>query len=581
VTERAVPPNPSATDAPHDNPFLAPLLARWRATPSAMFGMFYDGEREAWQATTLDGFMRRALQFTALLRCKGARRSDIVQIILEHGLDAHAAFIGAMLFGAIPSFLPHPNSKQNDAAYWRHHRSIFANTRPHVILIYDALTEAVAEAAAGTAAAVVSLSAVDSMPPDPAPAPPDSDSVALLQYSSGTTGLKKGVALSYQAICQQLESYAVALNLADVPAPCIVSWLPLYHDMGLISSFLLPLWRGIPIVTMSAFEWVAEPTLLFDAIETHRATHVWLPNFAFMHLARAVRGGRQWDLRSLVALVNCSEPCKPETFDVFAASLAGSHLRPGTLQTCYAMAETVFAVTQTKPGQAVRRLEVDRSCIEGSGRVVPPASPANRVTLLSNGEPIRGCGVQVLRDASFVEEHEIGELCVQAPFLFSGYHNNPEATQAAFHQHWYRTGDLGFIDGNEVFVVGRLKDVIIVNGKNIFAHDVEAAVSRIPGVRPGRAVAFGCYAQAAGSEKLVVVAERNLAAADDAQVVRSINRAVLTEIGIPPDDVRMVAQGWLVKTTSGKLSRTDNARKYQEQILSDSAEATPNSGRTG
>jgi acyl-CoA synthetase (AMP-forming)/AMP-acid ligase II len=566
VTGRAKPPVASAVDASHDNPFLGPLLSRWLATPSALFGTFYDGDAEQWRPITLDEFMRRARQFTALFRQAGANRGAIVQIILEHGLDAHAAFIGAMLFGGIPSFLPHPNSKQSDEAYWRHHHSIFAHTRPRIILVYDRLEEAVANAAAG--AAVIRLSAVDPLPPDAVPEPPDPDSIALLQHSSGTTGLKKGVALSYRAICRQLASYAVALNLAGVRQPRIASWLPLYHDMGLISSFLLPLWLGIPIVTMSPFEWVAEPTLLFDAIETHHATHVWLPNFAFMHMARAVRADRRWDLSSLVALVSCSEPCKPEAFDIFAGRLAESHVRLETLQTCYAMAETVFAVTQSKPGQAVRRLEIDRSCIDGNGRVVPPASPASRLTLLSNGEPVQDCDVQVLRDGKFAGEREIGELCIQAPFLFSGYHNNPDATKAAFHQHWYRTGDLGFIDANEVFVVGRLKDVIIVNGKNIFAHDVEAAVSRISGVKPGRAVAFGCYAPDAGSEKLVVVAERQSETTDDAQIVRGINRAVLNEIGIPPDDVRVVAQGWLVKTTSGKISRADNARKYQDQIQS-------------
>jgi acyl-CoA synthetase (AMP-forming)/AMP-acid ligase II len=203
--------------------------------------------------------------------------------------------------------------------------------------------------------------------------------------------------------------------------------------------------------------------------------------------------------------------------------------------------------------------------------VLPPASPESRVTLLSNGAPIPHCTVRILRDGKFVGEREIGELCVHAPFMFSGYYNNPTATRAAFHGEWYRTGDLGFLDADEVFVVGRLKDVIIVNGKNIFAHDVEAAVSRVSGVKPGRAVAFGWYAEAVGSEKLVVVAERHNAEVDDAQLARDVNHAVLGEIGIPPGDVRIVAQGWLVKTTSGKISRADNAHKYGDQLLTTGA----------
>ena len=285
-----------------------------------------------------------------------------------------------------------------------------------------------------------------------------------------------------------------------------------------------------------------------------------------MHMARTVRAPRTWDLSSLAALISCSEPCKPEAFDAFANRFATSHLRMEILQTCYAMAETVFAITQSKVGQPVRRLEIDRSSIETRGSVRPPNSPESRVSLLSNGKPVRDCTVSVLRDGQFVGEREIGELCARAPFVFSGYYNNLEANRAAFHGEWYRTGDFGFLDGEEVFVVGRLKDVIIVNGKNIFAHDVEAVVSRVPGVKPGRAVAFGCT-EAIGSEQLVLVAECNLDEVDTAQVARDINQAVLNEAGIPVGDVRVVAQGWLVKTTSGKISRADNTRKYGDQFL--------------
>ena len=253
----AAAPTASTSD---DNPFLGPLLARWSKTPRALFGIFYDGETEAWQTVGLDAFMRRALQFAGLFRRAGAARSDMVQIILEHGLDAHAAFIGAMLFGAVPSILPHPNSRQSEDAYWRHHRTIFTHSKPRAILVYDDLADFVAHAAAGSGAAVVALSEVDSQAPDAPDPPTNADSVALLQHSSGTTGLKKGVALSYGAISRQLGAYANALNLADVAEPRIASWLPLYHDMGLISSFLMPVWLGIPIITMSAFEWVAQPT---------------------------------------------------------------------------------------------------------------------------------------------------------------------------------------------------------------------------------------------------------------------------------------------------------------------------------
>ncbi|MDE8344140.1 MAG: AMP-binding protein, partial [Acidocella sp.] len=173
----------------------------------------------------------------------------------------------------------------------------------------------------------------------------------------------------------------------------------------------------------------------------------------------------------------------------------------------------------------------------------------------------------ILRDDALVDSGEIGEICVRANYMFSGYNNNEAATKAAFFGDWYRTGDIGFIERDELFVVGRIKDVIILNGKNVFVHDVEAAVSRVGGIKPGRAVAFGRYSEKAGSELLVVVAERDGADMPDQDLQRDINRAVVEEVGVPCSDIRIVEQGWLVKTTSGKTSRSENASKYMRDFI--------------
>ena len=186
--------------------------------------------------------------------------------------------------------------------------------------------------------------------------------------------------------------------------------------------------------------------------------------------------------------------------------------------------------------------------------------------MLSNGPPVPNCQVRVLRDSRFVGEREIGEICVLAPFLFDGYYQSGEAARGAFHGKWFRTGDLGFLDAGEVFVVGRIKDIIIVHGRNVFAHDIEAAVSVVPGVKDGRVVAFGHYIRTIGSEQLVVIAEQGRNDVSVAQITRDINQAVINEVGIPAGDVRIVDQGWLVKTTSGKISRVENVRKYNAWI---------------
>jgi len=548
------------------NPFLDPVLRRARHTPDRLFGVFHDGE--VWQPASIGDFMRRAQQFAAMLARHGARRGDTVLLVVRHGLDAHAAFVGAMLAGTVPGFLPHPNAKQDADLYWRQHRAVFRLCQPAAVVASDDLVEIIRAHAYGSGAAVLPLSAVESEAPLDGLIVQPGDAPALLQHSSGTTGLKKGVVLTYTAIVRQLAAYQGALALDQVADARIATWLPLYHDMGLISSFLLPLWSGVPIASLDPFSWIARPGLFFEAIESYHATHAWLPNFAFMHLARAYRDERQYDLRSLIAVINCSEPCKPAAFDAFLRRFGAWGIGAEALLTCYAMAETVFAVSQSSIGTAVRRLTVDSGCIEHMGAVAPPDAGGRAVTLLSNGRPLDGCDVAVLRDGAFMPERQTGELCVAAPFLFNGYHNNVEATEAAFFDGFYRTGDVGFIDGGEVFVVGRRKDLIIVNGKNIFAHDVEAAVSAVPGVKPGRAVAFGDYVDAVGSERLVVVAERagDVAGGD---LIRAINAAVMDEVGLACEDIRLVEQGWLVKTTSGKISRAENVMKYRGLVLAD------------
>jgi len=547
-------------EAGRGNPFLDPILARWRNAPEKLLGIFHDGED--WHKVDCGTFMRRTLQFSALFADRGVATDDVVLIVLEHGVDAHAAFIAAMLVGAVPGFMPSPSVKQDAGLYWSQHREVFSHTKPKAILVYDALFEDVSQAAAGSGAAVIAATLVDrtsSREPGPLPG---GTAIALLQHSSGTTGLKKGVQLNYQAIADQLSAYCAALDLDSVPEPRLASWLPLYHDMGLISSFLMPIWLGIPILSIDPFEWTREPSLLFDAIQDYRATHSWVPNFALLHHVRSARGRKSWDLGSLKAIICCSEPNKPEAFDAFLGRFAGWGVTDATLQTCYAMAETVFAVTQSQTGVPVRRLSVDREALQSHGLAKVPEHGSDSIVLLSNGPAIAGSEVRILKDGKFVGERVVGEICITAPYLFTGYHNNPNATAKVFDGEWFLSGDLGFLDQGEVFIVGRLKDIIIVNGKNIAAHDVEAAVSRVPDVKPGRVVAFGHYLPSLGSEQLVVVAERLNPECDAASVTRSINRAVFQDIGVSCGDVRLVEPGWLVKTTSGKISRSENARKY-------------------
>lgn len=546
------------------NEYLDRLIERWRKEPDRVFAHYYGKAR--WIRVSIDELMQRAFQFSRSIEQANVGPGEVVFITLQYGFDAHAAFVGGMLAGVVPSFLPHPSAKQEETMYWHQHREVLAHIAPGAVIVEPELKDAFVAVLADADVAVIATSAIGEVGDINPARYPGTEAIALLQHSSGTTGLKKGTALSYKSICLQTVGYQEAIALGAVRNPVVGTWLPLYHDMGLITSFLMPLWLGVPIVGINPFDWVARPAVLFEAIESFLITHLWMPNFAFHHLVRTMPQDRKFNLESIRMIVNCSEPCKPAAFDSFLARFSDIGITAAALQTCYAMAETVFAVSQSAPGQPVRRLDLDRSCLSRLGPVVSPQDEAGKVTLLSNGSPIRGCQLGVLRDGDFVGEREIGEICVRAPFLFEGYFKNAQSTREVFVDGgWYRTGDLGFIDNNEVFIVGRLKEVIIVNGKNVFAHDVEAALSKISGLKPGRSVAFSRYVEALGSEQIVIVSEFD-GVAERTTLISQINNSVIDEIGVPCGDIRIVEPGWLIKTTSGKISRSLNSEKYLNQF---------------
>ncbi|TLM80401.1 MAG: fatty acyl-AMP ligase, partial [Actinobacteria bacterium] len=332
-----------------------------------------------------------------------------------------------------------------------------------------------------------------------------------LQHSSGTTGLQKGVALSHRAVLRQLEVYAGALHI-DPASDVIVSWLPLYHDMGLIASFLLPLLLGVKLVLMSPFDWVRAPYRLLQSISAHRGTLTWLPNFAYNFCAQKIRDRDLLgvDLSCLRAVINCSEPCRAESHAAFAERFAGYGLHPAALMTCYAMAENVFAVTQAGLDGPVTLDVIDRDALQIE-RVARPAPGDGRaaVTMVSNGRPLANVAVRIV-DAGGADlpERAVGEIALRSDCMLSEYYHRPDATEQAFLPGgWYRTGDLGYLAGGELYVSGRMKDLIIVGGKNIYPQDIEAAASQVPGVHPGRVVAFGLFDEAAGTEEVALVAE--------------------------------------------------------------------------
>jgi len=525
-----------------------PCLIHWRS--------------ESYNILTYAQFAELSNRLAAAIKSRAtAGTAGVVFVILKHHLMQLPLFVGCMRAGFVPSFLPFPSAKQDPDLYWQSHAEVIERTRPAAIVTYDDLMDGVAAIADKFGVPVLDIDQLEGEPETLSL--PAEDSIALLQHSSGTTGLKKGVALTYRQIDRQVESYAKAAGLDQ--SSIVVSWLPYYHDMGLFTAFVTPLSVGATIVSFDAFEWVAQPDLLLRLIERFRGAHCWLPDFAFNHLVNTAPTDRRFDLASVKSLVSCSEPVRSSTFDLFAARFEAEGVPRSKLRACYAMAETCFAVSETPIGEGYEAIWYDAEGIEGACRAVrrhPGARGAR--PYVSNGEAIEGIDVRILAEASapLAAGVPVGEILVRGEFVFSGYFANEEVTRAAFHGEWYRTGDIGFIDNGQLFITGRKKDILIVHGRNYYAHDIEAVASSVPGIVPGRVVALGVMNELVGSEEAIILAETELAELEHPALQRKVKQRIYGALELTPRKVQLVPPGSLIKTTSGKISRSENFTRF-------------------
>lgn len=499
--------------------------------------------------------------------------SGIVLMILKHTPVMFSAYLGAMGAGLIPSFLPFPTPKQNPDYYWHELKTLVMMERPCCILTYRELAPSVSAAVGDIQVLLIEDLEARCRAAGGERREPESlgidlrrpQDTALLQHSSGTTGLRKGVMLSFEAVARQSEALAMACELG--PKAVVATWLPMYHDMGLFSSFLIPLHVGATVVTIDPFDWLRTPESLFAAIASFRATHCWLPNFAFIHLANTVKPGCGHDLSSMAAFVSCSEPSKPAAIDLFVDRFAPLGVTPEKMHVSYAMAEASFAVTQTPLRHAPRFMAVDADAL-ATRSVVRPAAGGQTVVFTSCGPLVDGVELRIDATGSADEPGiAAGEVMLRGGFLFQGYYNQPALTADVITDGWFRTGDIGFVADGELFICGRSKDILIVHGRNYYAHDIEAVASAVPGVIAGRVVAIGQYTETTGSEELVLIAETRMSPADAALLKRALKQAVVETLGLLPRVVKLVPPSWLVKTTSGKISRKANLERFEHESL--------------
>jgi PAS domain S-box-containing protein len=520
------------------------------------------------QTVTFGQFIHSAKLAAAELRAEGVRDGDTVILVMPQGIPLVVSFAGAMLLGAVPAILAYPNFKADPHKYSAGLSGVSQNLKARLVVVDPGFpSELSAQLLKAPGGRLVRRSAESKFSPerglpDLAYEPED---LAFIQHSAGTTGLQKGVALPHGAVLKQLEHLASALEISDQDR--IYSWLPLYHDMGLIACFMLPLVYHLPVVMQSPVDWVLRPGTMLRLISDYRCTLAWTPNFALQFLARRARpeDARQYDLSSLRALINCSEPIRARSMDEFQSAYQRLGLKPDALKSSYAMAENVFAVTQSKAHGAPKRVSISARRFWEEHLAVPVAENSqDTLCFVSSGPCLVGNQVRIVSsDETDLSDAHVGEILINSDSCFRGYYNRPDLTAKAFHNAWYRSGDLGFCLDGELYVIGRKNDLIIVAGKNIYPQDIEEIVFSHPAIHDGRAVAFGLYNPNLGTDDIIVVAEteteQDLNAAREIEL--ALRNAIVAELDVTPRAIYLKPPKWIVKSTAGKPARSTTREK--------------------
>jgi acyl-CoA synthetase (AMP-forming)/AMP-acid ligase II len=499
---------------------------------------------------------RSALCVARSIGESGLQRGDLVAIVLADAEQYLTTLFGASIAGVVPASLYPPSTTTELAQYLELTANILRSSKARAVVTDATLASRFEALRTGCPelALVLERESLDAPPLEPERLP-SLDDIAFVQFTSGSTSTPKGVALSHRNVSANVEAINGPAGLAAVADDVAVSWLPLNHDMGLVGMALGPVYAARPGVLMPPATFVRRPAEWLRAITRHRATVSFAPNFAFDLCVRRVKDG---DLATLDLsswrIAGCgAEPIHAPTLAAFAAKFAPVGFRDTAFFPTYGLAEHVLAATFPPRG---RRPKTE---IAASGTREDAA-----VTLVSCGRPFPGHELRIVDETGGqLAERQVGEIVLAGPSVMLGYYNQDALTAQTIRNGWLHTGDLGFLSGGELFVCGRLKDIIIVNGRKFHPQDLEWAVDDLAGVRRGRVVAFGSSVPGR-ADRVVIVVEPSGTVAGDA-LTESIRRQVGNLFGLYVDDVAIVPSGTIGRTTSGKVQRAATRARYEAE----------------
>jgi fatty-acyl-CoA synthase len=531
----------------------------------------------------------------AELARRGVPAGGRVALMLPTSRAFFVSYAGILLAGAIPVPIYPPFRADRIEEYAARQSAILNNAEVCLLLTFHR-AEAVAKLLrprVRSLSVVVDaeklIEAADKAPPPSPGAPPlhvtgsrvrRGSDVALLQYTSGSTGDPKGVMLTHTNLLANMRAIGEAVQIA--PDDVGVSWLPLYHDMGLIGAWLTLLYFGTPLVVMSPLAFLTRPERWLQAFHKHRGTIAAAPNFAYELCVRKIadKDIKGLDLSSWRAALNGAEPVNPETLERFAERFASYGFRREAQLPVYGLAESALGVTIPPLNRGPLVDRVERETFAAQGRAVPAApDDETAIAFVSSGKALPRHEVRIVDDrGNEVQDRTEGFLWFRGPSATTGYYRNPKATEAllplgpangAGEYAWVNSGDRAYRADGEIYVTGRVKDIIIKGGRNLYPHEVEEFAARVDGIRKGCIVAFGLTDEATGTEKLVVVAEtRERDAARRAALASTVTDLVSRGLGLPPDRVELIPPGSIPKTSSGKLRREETKQLYLAGTLS-------------
>jgi len=513
----------------------------------------------------------QAERVAAGLQAHGLAPRQTVAIMLPTCPEYFYAYLGILIAGGVPVPIYPPARLTQIEEHVRRHAGILANAEvAMMITINEARPVAkLLEAHVASLRHIVTPAELMREARAPVRVPVQGADIAFIQYTSGSTGNPKGVVLTHANLLDNIRAIGGITGIK--PDDVFMIWLPLYHDFGLIAAWMSSMIHGNPLVVMSPLAFLVRPERWLWAIHHHRATYTAAPNFAFDLCVKRIEDSQieGLDLSSLRVCANAAEPISPDTMERFIQRFAPYGFRREAMMPAYGLAEATVGVASIY-GRGPKVDRIARQSFARSGRAVParPDEP-NPLRFVSCGRPLQGIELRVLdRGGHEVQERVEGQIEFRGPSATQGYYRNPEATAKLFHDGWIDTGDRGYLADGEIYLTGRVKDIIIRGGRNIYPHELEEAVGTVPGIRRGCVAVFGSPDPQTGTERLVILAETRETGAEAHERLRiKVVQITVERLGEPPDEVVLAPPQTVLKTSSGKVRRAATRELFEAGLV--------------